>query len=105
MPKLLKNTQLCQNKSNDLGSLTTFCQIHGTQILESIQSHSTHTCEEYVTYIPKIEENTIKIGHFRHKCRYSTFIITEDGYRHRVWKDSVKVIISLNLSALNIKTL
>ena len=64
-----------------------------------------HTCEEYVTYIPKIEENTIKIGHFSHKCRYSTFIITEDGYRHRVWKDSVKVIISLNLSASNIKIL
>ena len=66
---------------------------------------SNDTCEEYVTYIPKIEENTIKIGHFSHKCRYSTFIITEDGYRHRVWKDSVKVIISLNHSSSNIKTL
>lgn len=74
--------------------------------LAGCETHKhSYTCEEYVTYIPKIEENTIKIGHFRHKCRYSTFIITEDGYRHRVWKDSVKVIISLNLSASNKKTL
>ena len=79
----------------------TFCSINAYN--ETFRSND--TCEEYVTYIPKIEENTIKIGHFRHKCRYSTFVITEDGYRHRVWKDSVKVIISLNLSASNIKTL
>ena len=96
---------MCQNESNDLGAMATFCQLRTTQVCRNIELHSTDTCEEYVTYIPKIEENTIKIGHFRYKCRYSTFIITEDGYRHRVWKDSVKVIISLNLSASNIKTL
>lgn len=33
------------------------------------------TCVNYITYIPKIENNTIKIGHFTHKCKFSTFII------------------------------
>ena len=66
---------------------------------------SSWVCEDYVTYTLKIEESTIIKSHSRHKCRYSTFIITEDGYRHRVWKESVKVIISLNLSASDIKTL
>ena len=33
-----------------------------------------------VIYAPKIENNTIKIGHFIHKCKFSTFIII-DGYR------------------------
>jgi len=47
--------------------------------------------------MPKIEENTIKIGHFRYKCRYSTFIITEEGYRHRVWKDSIKIFAKLTV--------
>ena len=53
---------------------------------------------DYVTYTPKIENNTIKIGYFTHKYKFSTFIIV-DGYRHRINRNSIKVIISLDLSA------
>lgn len=55
-----------------------------------------------VIYAPKIENNTVEIGHFMHKCKFSTFIII-DGYRHRINRNSIKVIISLNLSASNKK--
>ena len=63
-----------------------------------------HTCVDYVTYTPKIENNTIKIGHFIHMCQFSSFIII-DGCRRRINRNSIKVIISLNLSATNNKTL
>ena len=62
------------------------------------------TCVNYVIYAPKIENNTIKIGHFIHKCKFSTFIIV-NGCRRSINRNSIKVIISLDLSASNIKTL
>ena len=57
-----------------------------------------------MTYVPKIENNTIKIGHFIHMCQFSTFIIL-DVYRRRIIRNSIKVIISLNLSTSNKKIL
>lgn len=57
---------------------------------------SNDTCVNYVTYVPKIENNTIKIGHFIHKCKFSTFIIV-NGCRRRIIRNSIKVIISLDL--------
>ena len=57
---------------------------------------------DYVTYVPKIENNTIKIGHFIHKCKFSTFIIL-DGCKSRIIRNSIKLIISLNLSTSNKK--
>ena len=65
---------------------------------------SFNTCVDYVIYPPKLENDTIKIGYFMHKCKFSTFIIV-DGYRMRINRTSIKVIISLNLSASNTKTL
>ena len=65
---------------------------------------SNDTCVDYVIYPPKLENDTIKIGYFMHKCKFSTFIIV-DGYRMRINRTSIKVIISLNLSASNTKTL
>ena len=62
------------------------------------------TCVNYVIYAPKIENNTIKIGHFIHMCHFSTFIIL-DGCRRRIIRNSIKVIISLNLSTSNKKIL
>ena len=59
---------------------------------------------DYVTYVPKIENNTIKIGHFIHKCKFSTFIIL-DGCKSRIIRNSIKLIISLNLSTSNKKIL
>lgn len=61
---------------------------------ETFSSNDTYV--DYVTYVPKIENNTIKIVHFTHKCKFSTFIIV-DGYRHRINRNSIKVIISLDL--------
>lgn len=57
---------------------------------------SNDTCVNYVTYVPKIENNTIKIGHFIHKCKFSTFIIV-NGCRRRIIRNSIKVIISFDL--------
>lgn len=54
------------------------------------------TCVDYVTYAPKIENNTIKIGHFIYKCKISTFVIL-DGCRRKIHRNCIKVIISLNL--------
>ena len=65
---------------------------------------SNDTCVNYVTYVPKIEKNTIKIGHFIHKCQFSTFIIV-NGCKRRIIRNSIKVIISLNLSTSNKKIL
>ena len=62
------------------------------------------TYDDYVTYTPKIENITIKIGYFTYKYKFSTFILV-DGYRHKIHRNSIKVIISLDLSASNIKTL
>ena len=62
------------------------------------------TCVNYVIYAPKIENNTIKIGHFIHMCHFSTFIIL-DGCRRRIIRNNIKVIISLNLSTSNKKIL
>ena len=59
---------------------------------------------DYVTYAPKIENNTIKIGHFMYKCKFSTFVML-DGCRRKIYRNSIKVIISLNLCASNKKTL
>lgn len=30
------------------------------------------TCVNYITDIPKMENNTIKIGYFIHKCKFSS---------------------------------
>ena len=73
-------------------------------MLQNLQLHSTDTCVDYVTYAPKIENNTIKIGHFIYKYKISTFVIL-DGCRRKIHRNSIKVIISLNLSASNKKTL
>jgi hypothetical protein len=65
---------------------------------------SNDTSVDYVTYAPKIENNTIKIGHFIYKCKISTFVIL-DGCRRKIHRNSIKVIISLNLSTSNKKPL
>ena len=41
-----KKYTVCQNESNDLGSLTTYCQVHSVQVLQNLQSHSVHTFSE-----------------------------------------------------------
>lgn len=99
-----KKYTVCQNESNDLGAMTTYCHLHSTQVRRYFELHSTDTCVDYVTYVPKIENNTIKIGYFYHKCKFSTFIIV-DGCRRKIHRNSIKVIISLNLSASNKKIL
>ena len=38
-----KKYTVCQNESNNLGSLTTYCQLHSVQVLQNLQSHSVHT--------------------------------------------------------------
>ena len=63
----------------------TFCSVK----LKYETFRSNDTCVNYVTYVPKIENNTIKIGYFVHKCKFSTFIIV-DGYRHRIIRNSIK---------------
>ena len=70
----------------------TFCSVK----VQYETFRSNDTCVNYVIYAPKIENNTIKIGHFTHKYEFSTFIIV-DGYRHRINRNSIKVIISLDL--------
>ena len=34
---------MCQNESNDLGAMTTFCQLRTTQVRRNIELHSTDT--------------------------------------------------------------
>ena len=70
----------------------------------NIELHTTDTYVNYVTYVPKIENNTIKVGHFIYKCKFPTFVIL-DGCKRKIHRNSVKVITILNLSASNKKTL
>ena len=78
----------------------TFCSVE--LVYETFCRNDTGV--DYVIYPPKLENDTLKIGYFMHKCKFSTFIIV-DGYRMRINRTSIKVIISLNLSASNTKIL
>jgi len=40
----------------------------------------------------------VKIGCFMHECKFSIFIM-HDGFRHKVNRKRIKVIISLNQSS------
>ena len=87
-----------------MGFLFAFCQLRTTQVRRNIELHSTDTYVNYVTYVPKIENNTIKVGYFIYKCKFSTFVIL-DEFKRKIHRNSIKVIISLNLRASNKKTL
>lgn len=39
----IKKYTVCQNESNDLGAMTTFCQLRTTQVRRNIELHSTDT--------------------------------------------------------------
>ena len=80
----------------NLQHITIACDLHSTQVRRYFELRSTDTGVDYVTYVPKIENNTIKIGHFIHKCKFSTFIIV-NGCRRRINRNSIKVIISVDL--------
>ena len=41
--------------------IITFCHLRSTQVRRNIELHSTDTGANYVTYIPKIENNAIKV--------------------------------------------
>ena len=40
-----KKYTVCQNESNNLGAMTTFCQLRTTQVRRNIELHSTDTLE------------------------------------------------------------